>query len=65
MASASGNPVLHHATRLLLPGMIECVANIAAMDNEASYERRSQVIGEIWKAFSALFLSTPEELREC
>ncbi|KAJ3520851.1 hypothetical protein NM688_g9102 [Phlebia brevispora] len=63
MASTSGNVVLHQAAKLLLPGMIECVAKLAVMDDDASYERRSQIIGEIWKAFSALFMSTAEELR--
>lgn len=64
MASTSGLPALQHVTRLLLPGMIDCVAQIAAMDDEASYDRRSQIIGEIWKAFSALFTSTAEENSE-
>ena len=64
IASTAGNPALQRATKLLLPGMIECVATIAATDDEGSYERRSQVVGEIWKAFAALFTSTAEELRK-
>ena len=64
VASTSGNSALHRATKLLLPGMIECVAKIAAMDDETSYERRSQIIGEIWKAFSVLFQFTAEDLRK-
>ena len=64
MASTSGNPVLQRTARLLLPGMIECVAKIAVISDDASYERRSQIIGEIWKAFAALYASASEELRK-
>ena len=36
IASTGGNPALQHTTKLLLPGMIECVAKIAVMDDEAT-----------------------------
>lgn len=63
IASAAGNPALQQCARLLLPGMIECVAKVAALEGESS-EIRVQIIGEIWKAFAALFTSATEETRE-
>ena len=33
-ASALGSPALQHCARLLLPGIIECVARVAALDGE-------------------------------
>jgi HEAT repeat-containing protein 5 len=62
-ASAAGSPALLHCARLLLPGTIECVARIAAVENEAS-EIRVQIIGEIWKAYAALFSASSEENRK-
>ena len=64
LASTSNSPALQHATKLLLPGMIECIAHIAALDDERSYDRRSQIVGEIWKAFAALFASAAEDRRK-
>ncbi|EKM52639.1 uncharacterized protein PHACADRAFT_186750 [Phanerochaete carnosa HHB-10118-sp] len=58
--SVMGNPALQHCAGLLLPGMIECVARVAALEGEPT-EVRVQIISEIWKAFSALFTSTSEE----
>ena len=63
IASTAGSPTLQRAARLLLPSMIECVAHVAVQDDEASQDRRVQIVGEIWKAFGALFASTSEELR--
>lgn len=59
-ASAMGNPALQHCARLLLPGMIECIARVAALEGEAT-EVRIQIVGEMWKAFAALFTSSSEE----
>ena len=64
MASTSGNPILRQCTRLLLPGLVECLAKAAASSDEASPpEHVMATVGEINKAFSALFLSLSEDLR--
>ena len=63
IASTTGNSALQRATRLLLPSMIECVAHVAVQDDIESQERQVQIVGEIWKAFGALFASTAEDLR--
>ncbi|CCM02125.1 uncharacterized protein FIBRA_04202 [Fibroporia radiculosa] len=62
LAAISGNSALDQCARLLLPGMIECLAKIAAADNNAS-DQQLATVGEILKAFAALFSSLPEELR--
>lgn len=59
-ASTLGNPALSQSAKLLLPGMIECVAKVCALDDSESSER-AQIIGEIWKAFAAMFASTADE----
>ncbi len=64
IASTLGNPSLRNCVKLLLPGMIECIAKIVAGDENETPDLRTQIVGEIWKAFSALFSSTPEDLRE-
>ncbi|KAM5530811.1 hypothetical protein V8D89_015522, partial [Ganoderma adspersum] len=64
MASTSGNPILRQCARLLLPGLVECLAKAAASSDEASpSERVMATVGEINKALSALFLSLSEDLR--
>ncbi|TBU59882.1 clathrin-coated vesicle protein [Dichomitus squalens] len=64
MASTSGNPILRQCTRLLLPGLVECLAKAAASSDEASPpDRVMATVGEINKALSALLLSLSEELR--
>ena len=65
MASASGNTILRQCTRLLLPGLVECLAKAAASSDEPSPpERVMAIVGEINKALSALFLALGEDLRE-
>ena len=65
MASSLGNPALQLCTKLLMPGMIECIAKIASSDEkEISVEMHVQIVGEVLKAFSALFLSTADENSE-
>ena len=65
MASASGNAILRQCTRLLLPGLVECLAKAAASSDEAAPpERVITTVGEIHKALSALFLSLGEDLRK-
>lgn len=64
-ASASGNPVLKQCTRLLLPGLVECLAKGAASSDDASpSEQVLATVSEIHKALSALFQSLPEDIRE-
>ncbi|GBE87132.1 clathrin-coated vesicle protein [Sparassis crispa] len=64
MASASGNAALRQCARLLLPGMIECLVKIAASSIEGTVsEQHLAILGEIYKAFSTLFLSIAEDIR--
>jgi len=64
LASTSGNAALRQCARLLLPGMVECLAKIAASsDDDATSDQYMATMAEIYKAFSALFLSFAEELR--
>ncbi|PCH43056.1 ARM repeat-containing protein [Wolfiporia cocos MD-104 SS10] len=61
LASTSGHAALRQCAKRLLPGMIECLAKIAASDK--GLDQQVAIIGEIFKAFAALFASLPEELR--
>ncbi|KAI5117719.1 hypothetical protein M0805_001805 [Coniferiporia weirii] len=64
LAGASGNAMLNHCMKLLLPGLIEYVASVAAYaDDPPSQEAHVKGIDEILKAFSAFFISTPEKFR--
>lgn len=62
LASTAGNAVLRQCSRLLLPGMVECLAKIAACVDELP-EKHLTTVGEIYKAFSVLFGSLAEDLR--
>ena len=61
IASTHGSPALRQCTKLLLPGMIECLAKIAATEPSETYDMQIQIAGEIFKAFSTLFTSTADE----
>ncbi|KAJ7066512.1 clathrin-coated vesicle protein [Mycena amicta] len=62
VASTSGNPLLHHCTRLLIPGLVEYIAKMAPLVSDGSIsEPHAAAVGEVWKAFSALFGSASEE----
>ncbi|KZT05196.1 clathrin-coated vesicle protein [Laetiporus sulphureus 93-53] len=63
LASTSGNAALRQCARLLLPGMIECLAKIAASVGDQASERQLATVGEIYKGFAALFSSLQEDLR--
>lgn len=64
MASASGSGALRQCTKFLLPGMIECLAKLAATsDEDVAAERNIATAAEINKAFSALFTYVPEDSR--
>jgi HEAT repeat-containing protein 5 len=64
MASAHGSHALGRCAKLLLPGMIEGIAKVAAMDSGEISDMQVQVVGEIFKAFDALFSSTGESQSE-
>lgn len=55
IASTHGNPALRQCAKLLLPGVINCVARIAASEQSDTLETHTQVIAEALKAFTALF----------
>ena len=64
LAAASGNKMLNHCIKLLLPGLIEYVASVAASVNEqASQDALVKGTDEILKAFAAFFVSIPDEFR--
>ncbi|KAG6888099.1 hypothetical protein C0995_010705, partial [Termitomyces sp. Mi166 len=64
VASSTGNPMLHHCVRLLVPGLVEYVAKMAPLVHDGTItEAQITAIGEVWKAFSAFFSSTPEAHR--
>lgn len=51
--------------RLLIPGLIEFVAKMAPAVHDCSIiESHAAALGEVWRAFSALFSITLEEHRE-
>lgn len=57
--------MLHHCVRLLVPGLVEYVAKMSPLVHDGTVtEAQITAIGEVWKAFSAFFLSTPEVHRE-
>ncbi|KAF8916460.1 clathrin-coated vesicle protein [Mucidula mucida] len=61
-ASTTGNPVLRHCARLLIPSLIEYIAKMAPLVNDGSItESHAAAIGEVWKAFSAFFVSVAED----
>lgn len=65
MASVSGSSALRQCTKFLLPGMIECLAKMAAVsEEEAASEQRIATVAEVYKAFSALFTNIPDESRK-
>ncbi|KAI8972549.1 ARM repeat-containing protein [Trametes punicea] len=64
IASTTGNPILKQCTRLLLPGLVECLAKAAASSDDATpSDQVLATVGEINKALSALFLSLSEDIR--
>lgn len=61
VASIHGSPALRQCAKLLLPGLIECIAKIAVSEESDVLERHSQILAEAFKSFSALFTSTPDD----
>lgn len=65
IAAASGNQLLRQCPRLLMPGLIEFVAQSAGMVEGGTLpDTRLAALNEVWKAFSLFFTSVPEDLRE-
>lgn len=63
--SQTGHPLLRHCCGLLFPGLIEYIAKIAPLISSGSVSDAHIVgVGEIWKAFSAIYASVPEEHRK-
>ncbi|KAJ7198315.1 clathrin-coated vesicle protein [Mycena pura] len=64
VASTSGNALLQQCAKLLIPGLIEYIAKMAPLANDGSIsEPHAVAIGEVWKAFSALFASVAEDYK--
>ena len=56
--------MLGDCAKFLLPALIEYVAKMAPLiDDGSASEQHVTAIGEIWKAFAALFTSAPEDQR--
>ena len=65
IAATSGNQLLRQCPRLLMPGLIEFVAQSAGMVEGGTLpDTRLAALNEVWKAFSLFFGSVPEDLRE-
>jgi len=64
LASSSGSPTLRQCVRLLIPGVVEFVAKMAPAIHDGSIiESHAAAVGEVWRAFAALFSITLEEHR--
>jgi HEAT repeat-containing protein 5 len=51
--------------RLLIPGLIEFIAKVAPAVHDGSIiESHAAAVGEVWRAFAALFSLTLEEHRK-
>ncbi|KAG9014418.1 hypothetical protein FRB90_005311 [Tulasnella sp. 427] len=68
ITATTGNSVLRHCVKLLIPGMIHYIANLASSVDEnaegaAQNTVQLQGIDEVLKAFVAFFNSVPDEHR--
>jgi HEAT repeat-containing protein 5 len=64
-ASASGSVMLRQCIRMLLPGMVEYIANVAGMAaDEAALQSHLPAVGEVIKAFGTLFNNIAEDMRQ-
>ncbi|KAJ7637580.1 clathrin-coated vesicle protein [Mycena polygramma] len=64
VASTTGNAVLQQCAKMLIPGLIEYIAKMAPLVSDGSItETHAAAIGEVWKAFSAVFASVSEDHR--
>jgi hypothetical protein len=66
ISAASGNTVLQHCIKFLVPSMISYVAHAASLqDDPAQQETHAKATDEILRAFTAFFSSLPEDKRWC
>ena len=57
--------MLRQCVRLLIPGLIEFLAKMSpAIQDGSIIESHAAAVGEVWRAFAALFSSTLEEHRK-
>lgn len=57
--------MLRQCAKSLLPSLVEFVAKMApTVDDSSVSDQQLAAIGEVWKAFAALFVSVPEDQRE-
>ena len=57
--------MLRQSARFLLPALIEYISKMAPlMDDGSISEQHLTAIGEVWKAFTVLFASLPEDQRK-
>ncbi|TFY79847.1 hypothetical protein EWM64_g4165 [Hericium alpestre] len=63
VASASGNRMLRHCAKMLLPGIISFVAKCASSSRDQPDSSRAAAIGEILKALGALLSTVVDDLR--
>lgn len=63
-ASSTGSTLLHQCAKLLIPGMVEYLAKVAALrEDAATLQKHVLAAGEVVKAFGVLFTSVAEEIR--
>ncbi|KAL0960465.1 hypothetical protein HGRIS_005508 [Hohenbuehelia grisea] len=64
-AATSGNALLKDCCRLVIPGLVEYIAKMAPLSADGSIsDAQSAAVGEIWKAYTAVFASIAEDYRD-
>lgn len=57
--------MLRECAKLLMPGLVEFIAKVAPLVHDGSVtEPQALAIAEVWKAFSGLFFSIPDDKRK-
>lgn len=57
--------MLRQCAKSLLPALIEYIAKMAPLVDDSSIpDQHLAAIGEVWKAFAAIFAAVPEGQRE-
>lgn len=65
VAASTGNLMLRHCTKMLLPGLVEYVARIAtALADGGATDKDIAGASEVIKAFAAFFAVVPPDQRE-
>jgi len=60
ISSISGNAALAQCSKILIPALIEYVAKMSQKTTGDISEAELLVMDEVWKAFSAIFMSVAE-----